>query len=105
MVPHETIEQKIIDVFELSGEDERPIAIVGVQDEAKGEALVSSAQSISISPSCAKNCRKQVFQTCGFQKTSTASKQFRFLPQGNSTLARCTGNREENPIKKEIRTE
>src|SRR5216117_87725 len=39
MVPHETIEQKIIDLLELSGRDERPIAIVGVQDEAKGEAL------------------------------------------------------------------
>src|SRR5262252_8395172 len=40
MVPHEAIEQKIIDLFALSGRDERPIAIVGVQDEAKGEALV-----------------------------------------------------------------
>jgi acyl-[acyl-carrier-protein]-phospholipid O-acyltransferase/long-chain-fatty-acid--[acyl-carrier-protein] ligase len=40
MVPHETIEQKIIDLLQLSGRDERPIAIVGVQDEAKGEALV-----------------------------------------------------------------
>jgi acyl-[acyl-carrier-protein]-phospholipid O-acyltransferase/long-chain-fatty-acid--[acyl-carrier-protein] ligase len=40
MVPHETIEQKIIDLLELSGRDERPIAIVGVQDEAKGEALL-----------------------------------------------------------------
>jgi acyl-[acyl-carrier-protein]-phospholipid O-acyltransferase/long-chain-fatty-acid--[acyl-carrier-protein] ligase len=40
MVPHETIEQTIIDVLELSGRDERPIAIVGVQDQAKGEALV-----------------------------------------------------------------
>jgi acyl-[acyl-carrier-protein]-phospholipid O-acyltransferase / long-chain-fatty-acid--[acyl-carrier-protein] ligase len=40
MVPHETIEQKIINLLELSGRDERPIAIVGVQDEAKGEALV-----------------------------------------------------------------
>src|SRR5213594_700420 len=40
MVPHEAIEQKIIDLLELSGRDERPLAIVGVQDEAKGEALV-----------------------------------------------------------------
>jgi len=40
MVPHEAIEQKIIDLLEFSGRDERPIAIVGVQDEAKGEALV-----------------------------------------------------------------
>jgi acyl-[acyl-carrier-protein]-phospholipid O-acyltransferase / long-chain-fatty-acid--[acyl-carrier-protein] ligase len=40
MVPHEAIEQKIIDLLELSGRDERPLAIVGVQDEAKGEALL-----------------------------------------------------------------
>src|SRR6266480_237817 len=40
MVPHEAIEQKIIELLELSGRDERPLAIVGVQDEAKGEALV-----------------------------------------------------------------
>jgi acyl-[acyl-carrier-protein]-phospholipid O-acyltransferase/long-chain-fatty-acid--[acyl-carrier-protein] ligase len=40
MVPHEAIEQKIIDLLELSERDERPLAIVGVQDEAKGEALV-----------------------------------------------------------------
>src|ERR1041385_3325966 len=40
MVPHEAIEQKMIELMELSGRDERPIAIVGVPDEAKGEALV-----------------------------------------------------------------
>jgi acyl-[acyl-carrier-protein]-phospholipid O-acyltransferase / long-chain-fatty-acid--[acyl-carrier-protein] ligase len=40
MIPHEAIEQKIIDLLELSGRDERPLAIVGVQDEAKGEALL-----------------------------------------------------------------
>src|SRR5437667_5884350 len=40
MVPHEAIEQKIIDLLQFSGRDERPLAIAGVQDEAKGEALV-----------------------------------------------------------------
>ncbi len=40
MVPHEAIENKIIDLLDLSGKDERLVAIVGVQDEAKGEALV-----------------------------------------------------------------
>ncbi|MEP7014684.1 MAG: AMP-binding protein [Verrucomicrobiota bacterium] len=40
MVPHEAIEQKIIDLLGLSGRDERPFAIMGVPDEAKGEALV-----------------------------------------------------------------
>src|SRR3984893_6299782 len=40
MVPHEAIEQKIIDLLDLSGKDDRIIAIVGVTDEAKGEALI-----------------------------------------------------------------
>ena len=40
MVPHEAVEQKIIDQLGLAGRDERPFAIMGVEDEAKGEALV-----------------------------------------------------------------
>jgi acyl-[acyl-carrier-protein]-phospholipid O-acyltransferase/long-chain-fatty-acid--[acyl-carrier-protein] ligase len=40
MVPHEAIEQKIIDLLGFSGKDERLVAIVGVQDESKGEALI-----------------------------------------------------------------
>src|SRR6202162_836952 len=40
MVPHEAIEHKIIDLLGLAGKDERLIAIMGVQDEGKGEALV-----------------------------------------------------------------
>jgi acyl-[acyl-carrier-protein]-phospholipid O-acyltransferase/long-chain-fatty-acid--[acyl-carrier-protein] ligase len=40
MVPHEALEHKIVDLLDLSGKDERMVAIVGVQDEAKGEALV-----------------------------------------------------------------
>jgi acyl-[acyl-carrier-protein]-phospholipid O-acyltransferase/long-chain-fatty-acid--[acyl-carrier-protein] ligase len=40
MVPHESIEQKIVDLLGLAGKDERLIAIMGIQDEAKGEALV-----------------------------------------------------------------
>jgi acyl-[acyl-carrier-protein]-phospholipid O-acyltransferase/long-chain-fatty-acid--[acyl-carrier-protein] ligase len=40
MVPHETIEQKIISVLEMADHSDRVIAIVGVADEAKGEALV-----------------------------------------------------------------
>jgi acyl-[acyl-carrier-protein]-phospholipid O-acyltransferase/long-chain-fatty-acid--[acyl-carrier-protein] ligase len=40
MVPHETVESKIIEVFGLKGEDERILAITGVPDKSKGEALV-----------------------------------------------------------------
>ncbi|MGA7124843.1 MAG: AMP-binding protein [Chthoniobacterales bacterium] len=40
MVPHETVEAAISRQFNLESEDERVIAVVGVPDEAKGEALV-----------------------------------------------------------------
>jgi acyl-[acyl-carrier-protein]-phospholipid O-acyltransferase / long-chain-fatty-acid--[acyl-carrier-protein] ligase len=40
MVPHETIESKIIEVFNLRMEDERLVAVLGIPDESKGEALV-----------------------------------------------------------------
>jgi acyl-[acyl-carrier-protein]-phospholipid O-acyltransferase/long-chain-fatty-acid--[acyl-carrier-protein] ligase len=40
MVPHETVEQKILSVLPAGEHSERVIAIVGVADAAKGEALV-----------------------------------------------------------------
>ena len=40
MVPHETVEAKIVEVFGFSGEGERIIAITSAPDEAKGEMLV-----------------------------------------------------------------
>jgi len=40
MVPHETIEAVVNKVLGLDGESERRIAIVGVPDEHKGEAIL-----------------------------------------------------------------
>jgi acyl-[acyl-carrier-protein]-phospholipid O-acyltransferase / long-chain-fatty-acid--[acyl-carrier-protein] ligase len=40
MVPHEALEQKIITALGLDGKEERLIAIVGVADETKGEAVL-----------------------------------------------------------------
>jgi acyl-[acyl-carrier-protein]-phospholipid O-acyltransferase / long-chain-fatty-acid--[acyl-carrier-protein] ligase len=40
MVPHETVEARIVEVLALSGEGERVVAITAIPDEAKGEALV-----------------------------------------------------------------
>src|ERR1044071_1530626 len=40
MVPHETIEQKIISILSADEHSVRMIAVVGVMDAAKGEALV-----------------------------------------------------------------
>jgi acyl-[acyl-carrier-protein]-phospholipid O-acyltransferase/long-chain-fatty-acid--[acyl-carrier-protein] ligase len=40
MVPHETIEAKIAEAFGLKMDEERAVAVVGVPDQAKGEALI-----------------------------------------------------------------
>jgi acyl-[acyl-carrier-protein]-phospholipid O-acyltransferase/long-chain-fatty-acid--[acyl-carrier-protein] ligase len=40
MVPHEALEQKILAALNFDGQSERVIAIVGVSDESKGEAVV-----------------------------------------------------------------
>ncbi len=40
MVPHETIETKIIEAFDLRMSEERAVAVIGIPDRAKGEALV-----------------------------------------------------------------
>lgn len=40
MVPHGTVEQKAIEALGLGGAETQPLAVVGVPDEAKGEALV-----------------------------------------------------------------
>jgi acyl-[acyl-carrier-protein]-phospholipid O-acyltransferase/long-chain-fatty-acid--[acyl-carrier-protein] ligase len=40
MVPHETIEEKIAGALQLDSQHDRCLAIVGVLDEVKGEALV-----------------------------------------------------------------
>ncbi len=40
MVPHETVEQKILAALGLATEGERTIAVAAMPDESKGEALV-----------------------------------------------------------------
>ena len=39
MVPHEVVEAAITKVLGLDGETERKIAVVGIPDEQKGEAI------------------------------------------------------------------
>ena len=40
MVPHETVESYLNNALEFGSSDERKLAVVGIPDEAKGEALV-----------------------------------------------------------------
>ncbi|QTN31686.1 AMP-binding protein [Akkermansiaceae bacterium] len=54
MVPHETIESAINQVLNLDSETERKIAIVGVPDEQKGEAIVllSTIAGVALEQEC-----------------------------------------------------
>jgi len=48
MVPHGTVEQRLIEAFGWQGAETQPIVVVGVPDETKGEALiVLSTQDLS----------------------------------------------------------
>ncbi len=40
MVPHETLEARIVEALEIPEDAERTICIVGIPDEAKGEAII-----------------------------------------------------------------
>jgi hypothetical protein len=40
MVPHETIEAKIVEAFGFPIEEERVVTVVGIPDQSKGESLV-----------------------------------------------------------------
>ena len=49
IVPNETIETKLVEVLGLRMEEERFVAIVGIPDQAKGEALVLlAARNLSL---------------------------------------------------------
>ena len=54
MVPHESVEAAIVKVLGLDGESERKVAIVGVPDEQKGEAifLLSTVAGVAHEQEC-----------------------------------------------------
>jgi acyl-[acyl-carrier-protein]-phospholipid O-acyltransferase/long-chain-fatty-acid--[acyl-carrier-protein] ligase len=69
MVPHETIEQKIVSVLPESEHSERVIAIVGVADTAKGEALILlSSIDLDLSSIRSALLKLAAFRICGFPR-------------------------------------
>jgi acyl-[acyl-carrier-protein]-phospholipid O-acyltransferase/long-chain-fatty-acid--[acyl-carrier-protein] ligase len=90
MVPHEAIEHRILNLLDLAGADERPIAIVGVQDEAKGEALVLlSAVDIDIAGLRSKLHEAGV-PNLWIPKHVDRVESIPVLASGKLDLARCT---------------
>src|SRR5881398_2684049 len=90
MVPHEAIEHKIVDLLDLSGKDERMVAIVGVQDEAKGEALVLlSAVDIDLAE-LRKKLQEAGVPNLWIPKNVHRVEAIPVLASGKLDLARCT---------------
>ncbi len=90
MVPHETVEHKIVSALGLSHEGERAIAIASVIDEAKGEALVL----LSTLPIDQQQLREQLraagMPNLWIPKTIMQVEQIPVLATGKLDLRRCS---------------
>src|SRR6266536_1056454 len=89
MVPHESIEHKIVGLLDLSGKDERMVAIVGVQDEAKGEALVLlSAVDVDL-PQLRKQLHESGISNLWIPKQVQRVESIPVLASGKLDLKKC----------------
>ena len=62
MVPHETVEAHINKALGYDSEAEKKIAVVGIPDEAKGEALVLLS-SVNMSDDSVKDLRQNLLSS------------------------------------------
>jgi acyl-[acyl-carrier-protein]-phospholipid O-acyltransferase/long-chain-fatty-acid--[acyl-carrier-protein] ligase len=88
MVPHETVENRIIELLELP-RDERVIAITGVPDEAKGEALVLLASRDIESKDLRDKLSAAGVPNLWIPKTIKRVEAIPLLASGKLDLARC----------------
>jgi acyl-[acyl-carrier-protein]-phospholipid O-acyltransferase/long-chain-fatty-acid--[acyl-carrier-protein] ligase len=89
MVPHETIEQKVLVALKLEAHAERVIAIMGVPDEAKGEAIVLLS-SIEIDLQLLRvNLREAEVPNLWVPRTIRRVEQIPMLASGKLDLGKC----------------
>lgn len=88
MVPHETVEAKINEVLALP-KDERAIAIAGIPDEAKGEALVLLAARDIDSAELRKKLSEAGVPNLWIPKIIKRVDAIPILASGKLDLARC----------------
>ncbi len=89
MVPHETIEQKVLAVLPGGEHSERVIAIVGVADEAKGEALVLLSSIELDLPSLRASLSETGVPNLWIPKTVRRVDAIPLLASGKLDLAGC----------------
>ena len=96
MVPHLTVEQKIVEALDLHpAHGEGPaVAVVGVPDEKRGESLVPDHRDRSRRPSCASGCSRWGCPISGFPRSSNRSPAIPILATGKLDMRECRAGRE-----------
>ncbi|MEY2536309.1 MAG: acyl-[acyl-carrier-protein]-phospholipid O-acyltransferase, partial [Verrucomicrobiota bacterium] len=89
MVPHESLEQKIIGALGLDGQAERNIAVVGVTDASKGEAVILlTAVEVDLA-SLRDKLRQAGVPNLWIPKTVRRVESIPLLASGKLDLAKC----------------
>ena len=91
MVPHGTVEEKVVELFGLEQGDGPAVVVVGVPDPAKGEALVAAGRFRPGSGGGASRCpgRRRACRTCGSPRSSARWKKIPVLGTGKTDLRAC----------------
>jgi acyl-[acyl-carrier-protein]-phospholipid O-acyltransferase/long-chain-fatty-acid--[acyl-carrier-protein] ligase len=89
MVPHETLEATINKQFNFESEDERAVVIVGIPDEAKGEALVLLASREIKADVLREKLLAAGLPSLWIPKKIKQVKQIPVLASGKLDLGRC----------------
>ncbi len=89
MVPHELLEQKILGVLGLHGQSERVVAVMGIPDESKGEALILlSAINIELE-TLRSQLREAGLPNLWIPRTIRRVESIPILASGKLDLGRC----------------
>lgn len=89
MVPHETIEAKIVEALSLKTEEERVVAIVGVPDRAKGEALVLLATQVLSAEKIREHLLAAGLPNLWIPRTIKLVEKIPILGSGKLDLGKC----------------
>ena len=89
MVPHETVETKIVESLGLSGEGERVVMITAIADEAKGEALVILSTRALDLPSLREQLSSSGFPNLWIPKKVVQVEKIPILASGKLDLQAC----------------
>ena len=89
MVPHELIEQKILSVLNLDANAERLVAVMGVPDETKGEAIVLLSSIDIDSQQLRTALREAEVPNLWVPRTVRRVDQIPLLASGKLDLGKC----------------